>query len=276
MPAQDLTTLAAAKQWAGITSSDSDVLIARLITQASRSICNVTDRPFFLPTTISEVLDGSGSHAVDPQRFPVLSLTSLSINGEAITEAPALVFNTAPQPGWVLDAWDGTIPGNAQRVTLRGRHFQRGQRNIALTYIAGYQVRGEAQTIPATGAATIIADQPLGRMGADGGVTLADGTALTKVTGVPATGQYAVDLASATYTFAIADAGQAVLLTYGFIPADIENACIELVGERFKYMDRMGIASKALGGQETVSFSLKSMPDYVRDTLANYSDPTVA
>ena len=91
------------------------------------------------------------------------------------------------------------------------------------------------------------------------------GTALTLVTGTPAVGEYAV--AKGIYTFAAADASQNVLISYSFIPADIEQACIEMVGERYRTKDRIGENSKTLGGQETVSYSTAALNDYVKGLL---------
>lgn len=55
-------------------------------------------------------------------------------------------------------------------------------------------------------------------------------------------------------------------------PADIEEAVCELVGERYNYKNRIGTVSKSLGGQETVSFSQKDMPDFLRSVLNPYKN----
>lgn len=277
MGAQDLTTIDNVRGWCGDGDSANDPLFRRLITQATRFICNETI-PSFLPTAVSEVRDGTGGDRLRPQRYPVLSLTSLAIAGDLVTVAPAFVAGEIAGSGYVLDAWDGTVPGNAQFLSLRGNDwaFGFGRGTIAIGYVAGYQVAAEPATVPATGALTVTPLMPLGRWGSDGGVTYANGTALAKVASGPALGQYTVDAGTGVYGFAAADAGVAVLVTYGFVPADIEQACIELVAERFKYKDRIGILSKALGGQETISFSLRAMPDYVRETLTAYHTPVFA
>jgi hypothetical protein len=44
------------------------------------------------------------------------------------------------------------------------------------------------------------------------------------------------------------------LISYSFIPADLEEACIQMVAERYYYRERVGAMSKALAGQETVSW----------------------
>jgi hypothetical protein len=57
---------------------------------------------------------------------------------------------------------------------------------------------------------------------------------------------------------------------YAAPPPDIGQAAVELVGEAFRRRDRIGLASKTLGGQEVVAFSLKDMNDTVRALLAPY------
>jgi hypothetical protein len=57
---------------------------------------------------------------------------------------------------------------------------------------------------------------------------------------------------------------------YAATPPDIAQAAVELVGEAFRRRDRIGLASKTLGGQEVVAFSLKDMNDTVRALLAPY------
>ena len=57
---------------------------------------------------------------------------------------------------------------------------------------------------------------------------------------------------------------------YATTPPDVGQAAVELVGEAFRRRDRIGLASKSLGGQEVVAFSLKDMNDTVRALLAPY------
>jgi hypothetical protein len=57
---------------------------------------------------------------------------------------------------------------------------------------------------------------------------------------------------------------------YATAPADIAQAAVELVGEAYRRRDRIGVASKTLGGQEVVAFSLKDMNDTARALLAPY------
>ena len=45
-------------------------------------------------------------------------------------------------------------------------------------------------------------------------------------------------------------------LSYGFVPQDLAQAATELAAERFRASERVGLRSKSLGGQETISYDL--------------------
>lgn len=78
--------------------------------------------------------------------------------------------------------------------------------------IAVYHQIAEASNIPAMGPYTITVTQSAA-FHRDAGVTKA-GVAMTKVTGAPAAGQYAVT--AGVYTFNATDAGAAVVITYAY------------------------------------------------------------
>ena len=61
-----------------------------------------------------------------------------------------------------------------------------------------------------------------------------------------------------------------VLISYGFIPAAINNACIEWVAERYRYRTRVGQSAQTVQGQMTAAYSLKDMPDFMRASLDPY------
>ena len=72
------------------------------------------------------------------------------------------------------------------------------------------------------------------------------------------------------YTFNSGDNGAAVLISYGFVPSDLADACIELVSERYKYSERIGEKSHSLGGNETVSFDNSRFTPLVTAMLQPY------
>ena len=58
---------------------------------------------------------------------------------------------------------------------------------------------------------------------------------------------------------------------YSSIPPEIEQACLELVGFKYRERDRIGHASKSLAG-EVVSFVVSDMPAPVKTILTNYKE----
>ena len=79
-------------------------------------------------------------------------------------------------------------------------------------------VYAEAHSIPATpGPYTVVVTNTTGVV--DYGVTLADGTGLTKVASGVAAGQYEVAPSTGTYTFAAADQGKDILINYSYTSA---------------------------------------------------------
>jgi hypothetical protein len=260
-----LTSLASAKTWLGIMTAADDALLTRLIAGASRLILGQINRSTLLSTAYQYAYSGVGSDRMMLAQWPVTTFAGVSIDGIDIPQS------TSPgNYGWTCDLWDGVGPGAPSLLWLRGYRFTRGARNVVAAYTAGYLVSGETAIVPAM-PYQVTAQAPQGPFAADGGVVYATtGTPLTKIaSGTPTIGQYKVD-ALGVYTFAAADQGAAVLLAYSFIPADIENACFELVGEQYRAKSHIGEVSKSLGGQETVSYSQKAMSDYVKALLQPY------
>lgn len=56
---------------------------------------------------------------------------------------------------------------------------------------------------------------------------------------------------------------------YASAPADLVQACIEIVGAKYKERDRIGIQSKGLAG-ESISFIVKEFPDSARMAMEQY------
>lgn len=81
-------------------------------------------------------------------------------------------------------------------------------------------VEGEAGTIPAAaGPYTIVAANGVKFKADHGVIDAATGNAYEKVAAAPATGQYMVDAATGTYTFAAADTTKKVLIDYSWTDA---------------------------------------------------------
>jgi hypothetical protein len=57
---------------------------------------------------------------------------------------------------------------------------------------------------------------------------------------------------------------------YAMTPPDVEQAVIELVGERFRARERIGLTSKGLSGQESTSFATTPFNSTIAALLAPY------
>ncbi|MGH6834948.1 MAG: head-tail connector protein [Methylocella sp.] len=264
----DLVSLADLKSWLGITGIDDDVLLGQLITQISRAILNVIDRPAVLASAYTETYDGGDEVSIMLRQWPVIGISSCVVDGVAIPPSPPLVGGASAQTGYVLDSAEARPPGAMQRLSLRGFLFTCGLQNVTISYSAGYQITNESVVIPATAPYSVSAQAPYGNWASGGGVVYSNGVSLAAVPGNPARGQYAV--ANGVYSFAQADAGSVVLLTYGYVPADLASCCTDWAAERYAYRSRIGQHSKSLGGQETMAFIVKDIPDFVASALSPY------
>lgn len=251
-----LTTLDRIKLWLNIPSSntDADLLLKTLIRSASAFALNMMNRQGIGLRTYNEFYTGYGSSYMVLRQDQVYDIQNLSSGGSTISAARGDGFATPYAGGYAfLD----------NRLQLFGNGFSRGG-PVQITYRAGF-VTTDTFTIPVT---PFQLSTDLFWL-SDVAVKLVGGIALSKVTGAPLDGQYSVSPLG-VYTFNAAQTGLAVNITYSYVPADIEQAVWELAAERYKYKDRIGYNSKSLGGQETVSFSNKSMNDYVREILMPY------
>lgn len=262
MPATDLATLAQTKSWlTNAPASADDALLGALITSASGAILSYLQRqPPGIVQAFTDTFDGYGECKKMLRRWPVLSVSSLTIDNTSVTLSAASGGGGYPS-GYVLAPWDGMLPGKPQMLELRGWSYCRGSLNVVASYKAGYQVAAEAQTVPG-GGGNITVNQYNGPWSQDGGVTYATGGALTLVTGAPATGQY--NAAAGVYTFAAGDAGKAVLVTYSYVPSPLNQACMELVGEAYRYRPRQGQRSHTTPGPQTTAFDLTRLTPAVK------------
>lgn len=56
---------------------------------------------------------------------------------------------------------------------------------------------------------------------------------------------------------------------YASVPADLEQACLDTIGDWFKYRDRIGKTSEAIEGQ-SISFTNASLPARAKDVMMQY------
>lgn len=264
----DLTTVAAVKEWLGNTSSVGDAQLQRVVTNVSIFILNYLSRQV-VPANYSERYDGAGfpSQRLMLKQWPVISVASVYLGSTLIAASPAPGSGQNVQSGYLLSPADVMPPGDLQTLDFYGYGLAMGRQNVSVTYRAGYQY---AETVVVPGSPyKVTASQIWGSWASDEGVTIG-GVALARVTGVPSANQYAVNSATGEYTFNAAQTGASAVITYGYVPGDIAQAAIEMIAYRMKSRDSIGVTSKSLGGQETISFSQRDMPEPIERMLQNY------
>jgi hypothetical protein len=252
MSPYDLTNLAALKAWLGLPAGAgaNDATLTALVTAASRAIYAALSRPGVAPQNYTELRDGD-RNTLMLRHWPVLHVSAVTWNGVAVPQIAAGRVEAAF--GYVLRPGDLAPPGAPQALDLFGVTPSHRRANVVVDYQAGYAVIGETQTIPAASPWRASALAPYGAWASDFGVVYAEsGAPLSAVAAAPAAGEYAV--ADGVYTFAAADAGASVLLSYGYVPQDLAQAALELAAERFRASDHIGQRSKSLGGQETIAY----------------------
>lgn len=266
MGAGNLTTLPHLKTWLNIDPDvvdvASDAFLTRLIRAASAFCLNYMQRTQIELTQYDDTYDGYGNEFMLLRQYPVTDVLSLSFNGRQIAAAMGNGVTDAYRQGYVLEK--PTDKGAQQRLSLYGYRFPRGRSLVMVSYKAGFVCVGETMDVPedspytATTVNTWLQNEQLRGP---------DGVIWAQVASDPGPEQYSADKLG-VYTFNVADAGAEVSVDYSYVPPDIEQAAWEMVGERYNYKDRIGVNSKSLGGQETVSFSNKDMSDYI-ETLLN-------
>ena len=161
----DLATLQACKDWIGTTNSSADSKIQRCLTAWSITFLretgrgpkdwqNATSSPFNQPTPYSEIYNGNGNNQLFLRNFPINSVSSLKIFGSAI---PAQTPPGSGSTGYAIDGAGRSIvivnsaigssgfslysggPGFPR--LSGGGGFPNGTQNVAVDYIAGFQIQ---------------------------------------------------------------------------------------------------------------------------------------
>ena len=261
-----------------MNNAPSDTVLRALITRISAHIRAILNRNVLVPRTYVQQFSGQSTRQLVLPEYPLLVLTSLVIDGVTVSIAPQPGPDITSSFGYRFQPWNGVPPGMPGVLDLTGLSFIRGLQNVVATYTAGYQVTAEAQTVPAGPSPSITPFAPYGSWATDQGVVNATtGVAFTATSsGTPTVGQYQppapdIDTPRSTYLFNTADANTPVLLSYGFIPADLEQVAIEIIAERAAYRSRVGMHSQSLAGQETMAFyDTSGIPAYAAEMLRPY------
>lgn len=271
--AGDLTTPARVNTWLANGLTLPSPILSQLIPSMTALIYNKLNRARGYSQTFQRTFDGVGNMQLVLPDYPVTAISAVQV-GKAVIQRSVIPLGDAAQPantgygyGYRWVPWSGNLPGDPVVLEFAGGFFWQGAQNVQVTYTAGYLISSEPWTIPAT-PFQITVLQPQGVWCRDNGVVNATtGATMTAVASAPTTGQYIAptDAAPGVYTFSSADEGVPVLISYSFIPADLEEACIQMIAERLSYRGRIGEISKSLGGQETIRFARGAMgPPYNR------------
>jgi Phage gp6-like head-tail connector protein len=123
----DFTTLSDVKAWlqngqSSFPTTD-DALLSRLITAASQYIQTWLNRQIPLADYV-EVRDGTGGHRLQFGCFPVVTIQSLTVDGQMIPQAASICA-----AGYSF---------SASQLSVRGYKFCRGAQNVVIAYTAGY------------------------------------------------------------------------------------------------------------------------------------------
>lgn len=272
--AGDLTTPQRFATWYGngLNANSLPAVISQLVGSMTALIYSKLNRGRLYSQTLTRTFNGQGTSQIVLPDWPVTSLIQVQMGSILVPSAPlpsvvngVINSTNSGRYGTRIIPWSGNLPGDPGVIEFVGGLFVPGFQNIQITYTAGYLISSEAWTVPKTTGGGATADQvtvlqPNGIWCRDNGVTNATtGAVMTKVASNPASGEYSVgpDSTPGLYIFNDTDvqAGLNVLISYSFIPADLEEACIQMIAERYVYRDRIGTEAKTLGGQETVRFS---------------------
>lgn len=215
---------------------------------------------------VNQLLDAYGNPWLVLREFPVISIESLSYGTKVFQPASG----SPPNNGYWLDDVVNNAP---QKLTiLGGETFPRQRSSVLISYTAGYFIRDELQRIGndvVEGTIRVTVKQFY--LEYYGVRLVSNGQLLEYVEdSTPGPLQYWVDPDTGVYHFNSAQAGLDVYISYSYVPSDIVMGVTEMVGDRFKAKDRIGVNSKSLGGQETVSFNNQSMSHHVREMFGPY------
>lgn len=273
----DLTTLYEAQNY--LDAAPSQQVLSGLITRTSRQILTVINRSTIVPHTVTEQFDGTGTRQLVLPSYPIIgsTLNSLTIGGVSIPISPQTSDSSLSSNfnwGYRFHPSRGVPPGQTAVVELVGYVFWPGRQNVVVSYAAGYQVTGE---IPLATSWPPLA--PYGIWATDQGVTYAStGAALAVTNESPSPGQYVPPSPSASppvnsYTFAQADIAAGIRLAYGFVPADLEQACLDLIALKAARRRRPGVRSQNLAGQESLSYDSAGIPHDIMSVILPYVSP---
>ncbi len=269
MSPYDLTTLAALKAWLGLPAGPgpSDATLAALATAASRTIYALLSRPGLLPQAYTETLD-----LETPARHPQAMAGAAGQFGAVARHRRSARPRRRPRRARSATPFSRATPRRREgrrRSICSATAIGPAGRASSSPIAQATRCRERRRRFPPSAPFQLSAFAPYGPWGSDLGVVYSStGAALAPVAAAPGAGQYAVS--AGVYTFSAADAGQAVALSYGYVPQDVAQAALELAAERFRAAEHIGLRSKSVGGQETIAYDASAIPAAVLAMLQPY------
>jgi len=219
-----------------------------------------------VPTNYIEKYNGQNTDQLVLFNWPIISLNELKVCGQVIPPANPPTMNSFPAMspwGYRYAPPEPAPPGAAAVVELVGGwRYWYGRDSTVVKYRAGYMVSGETAVIPTT-PFQITPLMPFGIWATDEGVINLD-TGQPMVPVPPNTTPLATNtyippnptVGQNYYAFSPVDAGVTVSFSYGYVPADLEQAVLETAAERAAYRSRPGVRSQSLAGQEMISYGV--------------------
>jgi hypothetical protein len=285
-----------------VPATDADTIQAA-ITSYSQNILTRTGRGFLAGVrNYKERYNGNGSNEMLVRNYPILAVSSLSVNNAPVPASPdfvsaGFVIDTSGSEaaiaiigGQVGAAWRagddrwGVNPGgwgsygNAPPLGQSSFRFAQGIQNVAVEYTAGYtrdQI-AEAQTVPATPGPYTKAVTFASKFYLDLGVTLADGTPLEAVAASPGPMQYVAPVWNSvprgTYTFNAAQQGVVVNISYSYSapPFDLAEAAGRLVAQMYRKRTWIGQDSQMQPNVGTTAYSKLEVEVGTAATIERY------
>jgi hypothetical protein len=121
-----LATLAQVKEFIGNSADNSDDALLTRLLNASAELIERSCSRVFGSTVYSETRDGNGLDFMVFSNRPVVSVGSLTINGQTVPQSTNYASG-----GWVL--------ASAWKIALRDPYrFHEGIQNVSIIYTAGY------------------------------------------------------------------------------------------------------------------------------------------
>ena len=131
----NLTTLEDTKEYREIEGTDNDNLLQQLIGAASQFVKTETGYEW-VETTYKELIDGERTETLILTQKPIISVVSLVINGETISSDNYYIYN---ESGMLKRQDIGIYNVGYTHHSRKGLLFPRGQQNIEVEYVAGYE-----------------------------------------------------------------------------------------------------------------------------------------